>query len=227
MGDGRERRGLQSEALGNSERVEGPPVEPRQAASVIVLRDSSQGLQLLLVERTPEARFMAGVWVFPGGAVDHGADGRPATEASGAPRADAPHRAAAVRELREEAGIVLADAGQLVEYSRWITPARLTTRFDTRFYLTAMPAGQQPTVDGRECVDFRWFTPAAALAAYEAGEVKLVLPTIKHIEQLSSFASVEELLRFARGRDVVTVEPKIVKEGGVACVLLPGEPGYT
>src|SRR5690349_6888362 len=48
----------------------GEPVRPRQAASVIVLRGGEETLEVLLVRRTPEARFMGGVWVFPGGAVD-------------------------------------------------------------------------------------------------------------------------------------------------------------
>ncbi len=74
----------------------GAPAVPRQAASVILLRGGEQALELLLVRRTPEARFMGGVWVFPGGAVD-------ADEGAG----EEAHRAAAIRELREEAGITL------------------------------------------------------------------------------------------------------------------------
>jgi hypothetical protein len=54
----------------------------------------------------------------------------------------------------------------------------------------------------------------------------LVFPTIKHLEQLSGFASVEELLAHARERDVQPVEPKVFLEGEVARVLLPGDPGY-
>ena len=54
----------------------------------------------------------------------------------------------------------------------------------------------------------------------------LVFPTIKHLEQLSAFASVEELLAYARERDVQPIQPKVIVEGEVARVLLPGEPGY-
>src|SRR6201987_3205250 len=89
----------------------GPPSRPRQAASVILLRGGSDVLELLLVKRTPEARFMGGVWVFPGGAVD-------AEEGDG----DEAHRAAAIRELSEEAAITLSDPAALVKFSRWITP---------------------------------------------------------------------------------------------------------
>jgi 8-oxo-dGTP pyrophosphatase MutT (NUDIX family) len=193
----------------------GPAAEPRQAATVILLRGGADALEVLLVRRTPAARFMGGVWVFPGGAVDGG-------EGEG----DEAHRTAAVRELREEAGITLAQGQELVKFSRWITPAQVKIRFDTHFFLAALPPGQQARVDGQECVDLGWFSPRAALAAHEAGELPLVFPTIKHLQQLSAFASMRELLAHARGREVQPVEPKVVLEGEVARVLLPGEPGY-
>jgi 8-oxo-dGTP pyrophosphatase MutT (NUDIX family) len=193
----------------------GPATVPRQAASVILLRGGDDTLEVLLVQRTPKARFMGGVWVFPGGAVDAGeGDGEQA------------HRAAAMRELREEAAIELGDPAALVKFSRWITPAQVKIRFDTHFFLAALPPGQAPAVDGQECIDLGWFTPRAALDAHREQHIALVFPTIKHLEQLSDFGSVEELLAYARERDVQPVEPKVVLEGEVARVLLPGDPGY-
>ncbi len=194
----------------------GPPTVPRQAASVIVLRDSGPAeLELLLVRRNPAARFMGGFWVFPGGAVDAG-------EGEG----DEAHRAAAVRELREEAGISGIDAAELVKYSRWITPELLKIRFDTAFFLARAPAGACARVDGAECVDLRWTSPAAALRSHAAGELALAFPTLKHLEELSAFATTAELLAHARGRDVQPVLPRVVLEDAVAQVFLPGEPGY-
>jgi 8-oxo-dGTP pyrophosphatase MutT (NUDIX family) len=193
----------------------GPPTEPRQAASVILLRGGAEDLEVLLVRRTPKARFMGGVWVFPGGAVDAG-------EGDG----DEAHRAAAIRELREEAAIGLEDPWALVKFSRWITPAAVQIRFDTHFFLAILPEGQMARVDGEECVDLGWFTPEAALAAHASEEIALVFPTIKHLEQLGEFASVQALLAHARGREVQPVEPRVVLEGEVARILLPGEPGY-
>jgi 8-oxo-dGTP pyrophosphatase MutT (NUDIX family) len=187
----------------------------RQAATVILLRDRAQKLEVLLVRRTPQARFMGGVWVFPGGAVD-------ASEGDG----DDAHRAAAIRELREEAAIVLEDPRALVKFSRWITPAAVKVRFDTHFFLAALPDGQEPKVDGEECVEHGWFTPQAALEAHRREQIVLVFPTIKHLEQLSEFEAVEELLSHARGREVQPIQPRVVLEGEVARVLLPGEPGY-
>ncbi|MGH2854715.1 MAG: NUDIX hydrolase [Solirubrobacteraceae bacterium] len=193
----------------------GPPTPTRQAATVILLRGGAERLELLLVKRTPHARFMGGVWVFPGGAVEH-AEGED----------DHAHRAAAVRELREEAGVELPGGEELVKFSRWITPAEVRTRFDTHFFLAPLPPGQEARVDGEECVEHGWFTPAGALAAHRAGEILLVFPTIKHLEQLSPFATAAELLEYARGRTVQAVQPRVVVEGEVARVLLPGEPGY-
>jgi 8-oxo-dGTP pyrophosphatase MutT (NUDIX family) len=158
---------------------------------------------------------MGGVWVFPGGAVDD-------VEGVG----DDAHRAAAIRELREEAAISLGDPDALVKFSRWITPAAVKIRFDTHFFLASLPPGQQPRVDGQECVDFGWFTPGAALDAHAGGEIELVFPTIKHLQQLSDFSSVETLIAYARGREVAPVQPKLLLEGEVARVLLPGDPGY-
>jgi 8-oxo-dGTP pyrophosphatase MutT (NUDIX family) len=193
----------------------GPATTPRQAASVILLRGGASALEVLLVRRTPKARFMGGVWVFPGGAVDAG-------EGEG----DDAHRAAALRELHEEAAIELQNAAELVKFSRWITPAEVKIRFDTHFFLAPLPPGQEPRIDGEECVDLGWFTPQTALSAHRTGELALVFPTIKHLEQLSAFANVQQLLAHARERDVQPVQPKVVLEGEVARVLLPGDPGY-
>jgi 8-oxo-dGTP pyrophosphatase MutT (NUDIX family) len=193
----------------------GAETPARKAATVILLRQGAESIEVLLVRRTPEARFMGGVWVFPGGAVDR-EEGR----------GDGAVRAAAVRELREEAAIALPDPGDLVEFSRWITPSAVKTRFDTHFFLATLPAGQEPRVDGQECVEHAWFTPAGALEAHRAERIVLVFPTIKHLEQLSAFDDVEALLDSSRGRRVEPVQPRVATHDGVTRVLMPGDPGY-
>jgi 8-oxo-dGTP pyrophosphatase MutT (NUDIX family) len=190
----------------------GEVVAPRQAAGVILLRGGGHGLEILLVKRTPKARFMGGVWVFPGGAVD-------TAEGEG----DTAHRIAAVRELEEEAGITVADPASLVKFSRWITPPEVMIRFDTHFFLVARPDGQDPRIDDDEIVDFGWFTPRAALEAAVRDEIALVFPTIKHLQQLAGFASADEVLDYARGREVSAVVPRVIIEGEVARIVLPGE----
>jgi 8-oxo-dGTP pyrophosphatase MutT (NUDIX family) len=188
---------------------------PRLAATVMLLRGGAGALEVLLVKRDPRARFMAGAWVFPGGAVDRG-------EGDG----DQALRAAAVREVAEEAGIALPSPDVLVPFSRWITPAQVKIRFDTWFFLAPAPAGSEPEIDGAEIVEWRWYEPDAALAAARAGEILLVFPTIKHLEQISAFASAAQLLEHARDRDVRPVEPRVLVAGETARIVLPGEPGY-
>ena len=188
---------------------------PRLAATIILLRGGSDTLELLLVKRNPEARFMGGVWVFPGGAVDrHEGEG------------DVALRAAALRELDEEAGIALGEPERLVPFSRWITPAEVKTRFDTWFFLAPAPDGVEPQIDGEEAVDSGWFTPHGALEAHRSGEILLVFPTIKTLEQLSSFDTADALVEHARGKEIRPIQPRVVMGGETARILLPGEPGY-
>ena len=194
---------------------DGTETVPRLAATVILLRGGAQTLEVLLVRRNPEARFMGGAWVFPGGAVDR-------AEGEG----DEARRAAAVREVFEEVGIHILDASELVLFSRWITPAQVKIRFDTWFYLAPVPADATPAVDGSEIVDARWLSPSAALDAFSAGELFMVFPTIKHLQQLAAFDSADALIAHARGRDVKPVQPRVVMSGETARILLPGEPGY-
>jgi 8-oxo-dGTP pyrophosphatase MutT (NUDIX family) len=188
---------------------------PRPAATVILLRGGADALEVLLVKRNPKSRFMGGAWVFPGGAVDR-------SEGEG----EEALRAAALREVEEEAGIRISGPDELITFSRWITPAQVKIRFDTWFYLAALPAGATERVDGSEVVDARWYEPVTALRHASAGELLLVFPTIKHLEQLSSFDSAQALIVHARNRDVRPVQPRVVMHGETARIVLPGEPGY-
>ena len=187
----------------------GSETPARLAASVIVLRDGDGDFDVLLVQRNPEARFMGGAWVFPGGAAANGED---PVDTS-------------VRECEEEASIRLS-RDDLVPLSRWITPAQVKVRFDTFFYVVRAPGETEPAVDGEECVDWRWTTPARALDAYARGELQLVFPTIKHLELLSGLPTVDSVLAHAVATEVVPVQPRIVLGDGAPRVLLPGEPGF-
>jgi 8-oxo-dGTP pyrophosphatase MutT (NUDIX family) len=192
-----------------------PPATPRPAATVILLRrggkHSDRGLEVCLVQRNPEARFMPGVWVFPGGSVD--------AEDGHGKRA---YRVCGVRELREEAGIEV-DADELIPYSRWITPRIVPVRFDTRFYLALAPAHSPPRPDGSETVDAGWFGPRVALEMHARNALPLVFPTVKHLESLLPFANAEEALEAARRRKVKAVEPQVVGKGDDRRIVLPEE----
>ncbi len=188
----------------------GAPTEPRAAATVIVLRGGEGPLEVLLVQRNPGARFMPGAWVFPGGALDGAEDAR----------------TAGVREVWEEARVELPDPAALVEFSRWITPPQVQIRFDTLFLLAPAPDDAAPHPDGGETVAVGWYSPQAALDAHERGELELVFPTIKTLEQLSRFSSAAAVLNWADARVVEPIEPRVIVEGEVARIVLPGEPGY-
>jgi 8-oxo-dGTP pyrophosphatase MutT (NUDIX family) len=208
-------RAMENDRPGPGEELNtGPPTTPRRAASVIVLRGGADTLEVLLVKRNPQSRFMGGAWVFPGGAI-----GRDEGEG------EAAQRAAGVRELEEEAGLH-ADPDALVPFSRWITPEQVRIRFDTYFFLHRAQDDAQPRIDHSEVVDWRWFTPRAALDAHRAGEILLVFPTIKHLEQLDGFDSVDALLDYAGGKEVRPVQPRVIGSGETARILLPGDPGY-
>jgi 8-oxo-dGTP pyrophosphatase MutT (NUDIX family) len=172
---------------------------------VILLRRGGKhvdrGIEVCMVLRNPESRFMPGVWVFPGGTVD-------AAEGDG----EAAHRTCAVRELHEEAGIAL-DPAELVLYSRWITPEAVPIRFDTYFYIALAPPHSPPKPDGEETVEAGWFEPRVALDHHRADEMALVFPTIKHLESLLEFPNAEAAIEAARMRDVKPVTPRVVGEG--------------
>jgi 8-oxo-dGTP pyrophosphatase MutT (NUDIX family) len=190
--------------------TDGPVVVPRLAAGVILVRGGDATLELLLVRRTPKARFMGGVWVFPGGALDpadgDGQDGL---------------RAAATRELREEAAIELPPSAELVAFSRWVTPEALPIRFDTVFFVAPAPDGCAPAVDGEEMVDWRWTTPSDALAASQTKEIMLAFPTAHDIEALARHTNATALIDDARSRPVFTTQPVVVIEDGTATVVIP------
>ena len=187
----------------------GVPTPPRQAATVVVLRGGADRLEVLMVQRTPKARFMGGAWVFPGGAVD-------AHEGEG----DASHRAAAVREVQEEVRITLPDPQALVPFARWITPPEVSIRFDTYFFLAVAPDGAEAVPDGQEIVDARWFEPARALEGSEAGELLMVFPTIKNLEVLQRFATADALLEWASTHEVRPVQPRVEGQGETARIVL-------
>lgn len=192
-------------------------VEPRAAASVLVLRDASEGIEVLFVRRVETLRFMGGAWVFPGGALS-GDDGDPEEELA--------WKNAAVRETEEEAGIAIEDADTLVPFSRWITPELVPMRFDTRFFLAAAPDGATPEPDQTEVDRAEWWTPAKALDLFVTDQAELHFPTIKQIENLVEFEYVADALAAQAGRTIEPILPRVATSDDGFEILLPGDPGY-
>jgi 8-oxo-dGTP pyrophosphatase MutT (NUDIX family) len=184
------------------------------AAAVIALRDGPDGVEVLVGQRTQRARFMGGFWVFPGGRVDPG---------DGAGEAAWP--VAAARELREEAGVVVAP-GELVAFDRWVTPEPLPRRFDTVFFLARVPADAVATIDGEEIVDSRWATPATLLRDAEERRAVLAFPTLRQLEALARYATTDEALADCPDGVPEPVIPVLTQEDGAEPELvIPGPDG--
>jgi 8-oxo-dGTP pyrophosphatase MutT (NUDIX family) len=172
-------------------------------------------LEVLMLKRTAQARFMPNVWVFPGGSVDT-ADGE----------GEAGHRACARRELAEEASIELDPSDELVLFCRWITPEVISTRFDAWFFLALAPPHSPPRPDGVETVEAAWFEPRRALEAAEEGQLILAFPTVRQLEWLLPFATAEEALAVHREQPIEPILPKVVGSAEDHRVVLPGDPDY-
>ena len=201
------------------------------AASVILLRGDP--FEVLMIRRHEKASFVPNAWVFPGGAVD-AEDERGSTLQT--------MRAAAARELFEEAGIWLGaplrdaeakrrallageatlaslgpiDLEQLVWTSRWITPAGLPKRFDTYFFLGRAADGAQPNINRDEAVDVVWITPSDALKRLDP-----VFPVQKNLEAIAPYDSIDDLVASRRGVEIRPVEPIMMVEGGKRRFVLP------
>ncbi len=197
----------------------GPPTEPRPAATIILLRDGPDDgeLDVLLLKRSPEARFMPNVWVFPGGSLDPG-DGQ----------GEAGLRACARRELAEEAGLALAPDQELVTMTRWVTPEVVQTRFDTWFFLARTPETAGPVPDGQEMTDSLWISPGTAVERAEEGELAVSFPTLKQLQVLALFPDTDAAIRAAAENRTAAepILPKVVGTEDDFRVLLPGEDGY-
>jgi len=126
--------------------------------------------------------------------------------------------------LLEAHGLRPATAA-LYYFSRWITPRQNPRRFDTRFLVGRMPRGQEAVADGTETESCAWFTPRAALAAYERGEIMLIPPTVRTLDDLTGFSSVDSVLEDARRRVVRAVRPEVVATGGLPTLSYPDNTG--
>jgi 8-oxo-dGTP pyrophosphatase MutT (NUDIX family) len=123
-------------------------------------------------------------------------------------------------------GLVLA-TDRVHYFSHWITPEPAPKRYDTRFFVAALPPGQEPIHDDYETVETVWVRPDDALARARAGEFDLIFPTMKNLEAISRFDTSDELLAAAVAVEhVPTVLPRVVSDERGFRILLPGDPGY-
>ena len=203
---------------------------PRPASTLILLRDSASGPEVLMLQRTQSAVFLGGAYVFPGGSLDE-ADANPRIlkrirgEAKVPP---APYWVAAMRECFEEAGILLGvdakraeslmhyrkrpfvellenedlqiPADAIAYYGHWITAPGRSRRFDTRFFLAVAPEGQAGSHDAEETIHDVWITPHEALERGARKEIELVPATQTTLQDLKSFKTAREAFDAVRAR---------------------------
>jgi 8-oxo-dGTP pyrophosphatase MutT (NUDIX family) len=197
----------------------GEPLVPRGAATVLVVRDTTEGPVVFVQRRVSTMAFAPSMYVFPGGGVD--AEDAVAeldvaaveglAEAMGVISHEAgPLLAAAVREVEEECGLRLSVA-DLVPRGHWITPPFEKRRYDTWIFAAAMPAGQLAAGASTETDHDAWVLPRSLLTAYAEGHAVMLPPTVVMLEQLAEFATVAE---FLADRPVLTaVSPELVDLG--------------
>ncbi len=207
----------------NTETVNAPP---RDAATVILIRDSDPGLEVLLLCRGNSKTVMNKAWVFPGGKVDD-ADFEheteilsqlPATPQSLLAEDISSGKAcalfyAATRETREETGVRLA-AAAVHPWSRWITPnepSMMKKRFDARFFVAALPGGEVAVHDGTEATDSKWLTPRQALQDYLAHHITLAPPQIMTLVALCAHDSTSSCIEHANNTPTYCIQPQVIK----------------
>lgn len=250
-----------------------PTTPPRNAATVVMLRDSPHGLEVFLVKRHGLSDVLGGAYVFPGGKLDAAdaqldtarhLDQSPAAlhAALGEPDIDAATASAlyvaALREAFEESRILFSDDAhtahaalkqeptlafnamltelnlrlntqQVLPWSRWITPRMpsvTTKRFDTRFFVAAVPPEQEATHDNHEATESVWLTPRQALTQYWERQIELAPPQIMSLAHLARHTTVQSVLDAARQRPPPLVFPHSFDEDGTRVLCYPGDPAH-
>jgi 8-oxo-dGTP pyrophosphatase MutT (NUDIX family) len=244
---------------------------PRDASTVILLRDGADGLLVYLLRRVSSMKFAPGAYVFPGGSVDP-RDGDLAVSWSGPAAAEWGRDfgatetlarelvCAAVRETFEESGVLLAGpagdaivpdtsgdyweadrlalldrslslAGLLARrelvlradllrpWAHWITPEIEERRYDTRFFVAALPAGQRTRDVSSESDRVTWARPAEAAKAARRGDMPMLPPTLVTLEELAEYDSVAAVLAARRGIRPRLPEARLID--GDAFLILP------
>ena len=191
------------------------------AATVIVGRDSADGMSILMMRRSSKIAF-GGMWVFPGGKVD--ADDYDPAAPKDLIGASA---RAGVREAKEEGDLDLVVTA-LVPYSHWSPPPEAPRRFLTWFFIVSAPSGPagDVTIDETEITEHAWLTPRDALDHHRASEIELAPPTYVTLCDLADFSSIDDALDRARRREPVRFVTHMVMSEDGPIAMWRGDAGY-
>ena len=251
-----------------------PTAPPRDASTVVMLRDTPQGLEVFLVKRHGLSDVLGGAYVFPGGKLDssdsmldpqahldqdpiqlHAALGEPETDV----RIAAGLYVAALREAFEESRVLFSQdidtaraallqdkakpfnqmlaelqvrlqTRHVLPWSRWITPRMPSVtnkRFDTRFFVAAVPHEQEATHDNHEATESVWLPPRVALEQYWNRQIELAPPQIMSLAHLARHASVDSVMNAARATTPPLILPEAFDEDGTRVLCYPGDPGHS
>jgi 8-oxo-dGTP pyrophosphatase MutT (NUDIX family) len=127
---------------------------------------------------------------------------------------------------------VLADAGLVLRsdllspWARWVTPEESPRRYDTVFFVARVPPGQRADAHTTEAVEAAWWHPASALEHWRRGEMELMAPTFRTLQQIGEHPDATAVLAAAAERVVEPVIPRVRREGDEVVIVLPGDPGF-
>ena len=188
------------------------------SATVVLVRDAEDGLEVLMVCRSEQVRHMGGMWVFPGGRVD------PDDYVEGGDDYAAALNAA-IRETQEEAGLTIA-TDHLHYISHWTTPEGAKKRFATWFFVGVLDEHQDVVVDGGEISHHRWVRPAEALEEQSRGELRLMPPTFITLLELLQFDHSDTLQQAMPSHEPVIYAPRVTDLDGDFHFLYAGDAGF-
>ena len=197
------------------------------AATVVLVRDGADGIEVLLARRNSKIYFAGGAWVFPGGRIDAEDHGPSFT----GEHFDETHddfldvaRRACVREAAEEADAVIS-ADDLVFMSHWTPPLEAPKRFSTYFFMGPAPT-ETLTADGGEIHELGWMRPADAMRRRNEGEIELIPPTFITLALLAPFATAADALGHYRNNPPEYFVTRFTRADGYNIALYAGDAGY-
>ena len=191
------------------------------AATVVIMRDSESGIELLMLRKNSKVAF-GGMWVFPGGKID---ETDKVIDSDGALNELATATNAAVRETFEEAAVSVSQEN-LFWFSHWVPPAITPKRFSTYFFATKLLDGDEVTIDDSEIIEHNWFHPDEAISLRDAGEIELAPPTWVTLNLLIPFTNVEDALNELDAKDPMFYETHIAQSAKGPVAMWFGDAGY-